>query len=245
MNTFSSIKQKAITAAKHGDWEQAIEANLQILDQNDHDTLALNRLGVAYLQLGKNSDAKKTFQRVMELDKANIIAQKHLKNLKEKQSPLKIGFSKQHFIEEPGKTKIVELHRLSGKQVLLTLSVGDECELILKKRYISVECHGQYVGSLPEDISFRLSKLIKSGNQYLCTVHSISHCACTIFLKELKRSRKNRNIHSFPTLKGGQSGMQDIDDRLLLEDDIPVEITNHDLDIEKTLEDVDVDSLEK
>lgn len=244
MNTSSPAKQQAIAAAKNGDWDRAVQVNAQILESNPQDTQALNRLGVAYLQLGKKTDAKKAFSKVLEIDKTNLIAKKHLKSIKSKQAPAKLSFTKQHFIEEPGRTKIVELHRLSGKQVLDTLSVGDECELTLKKRYISVECNGQYVGSIPEDVSFRLSKLIKTGNTYLCCIHSFNNATCTVYLKEMKRSRRNKDIHSFPSLKNAQSSVQDIDDRLLLEDDIPVEITNHDRDVEKTIDDVDVDSLE-
>jgi hypothetical protein len=114
----------------------------------------------------------------------------------------------------------VVLHRLAGKQVLDTLGVGQECKLVLKKRFISVEtADGTYIGALPEDISFRLSKLIETGNLYSCRIHTLCNSECTVFLKELNRSKKNLDHHSFPPNKSAMMHNPEMDDRYLFDDE--------------------------
>ncbi len=234
------VKQLAIAAAKRSDWQSAVEFNLTLLQQNPNDVSALNRLGVSYLQLQDKNSAREAFNKVLEIEKLNPIAKRNLARLKGNGSA-NVSFSTQYFIEEPGKTKTVELHRLAGKTVLDSLSVGQQCELKLKNRYISVECVGQYVGALPEDLSFRLTKLINWGNTYTCIIRSCSNNACSVFLKESHRSKKNQEIHSFPPGKLNHSSIADIDDRFLLDEDIPVEIVETDQDYEKSLDEIDTD----
>lgn len=214
----TKLQTLAIAAAKSGDWQKAIELNTEILTQSPEEVTALNRLGLAHLQLGDIKAAKENFQQALNLDKHNTIAQKHLDRIKSNQKPTPPAFTRTHFIEEPGKTKIAELHRLAGKQILDTLAVGQPCVLVLKNRYISVDTEdGEYIGALPEDISFRLTKLINTDNTYHCSIHSCSNNQCTVFLKEVSRSKQNSDIHSFPPTKANANSV-DIDDRFLLED---------------------------
>lgn len=218
MTTVSKLQTLAIAAAKSGDWQKAVELNQEILAQASSDISALNRLGMAHLQLNNTKEAKAAFTEALQIDKHNPIAQKQLERIKTQQSPASPAFTRNHFIEEPGKTKIVELHRLSGKHVLDCLSVSQSCALKLKNRYISVETEaGEYVGALPEDISFRLTKLIQTGNTYHCSIHSCSNNQCTVYLKELTRAPQNIDTHSFPPSKNNNNQL-DLDDRILLED---------------------------
>lgn len=229
-----ALLQQAINAAKNQHWDEAVQINQELLDINDQDVGALNRLGIAYIQLNKVSEAKKAFEQVLSIDKFNAIAKKNIGKLKNNQVPTTPLFSKQDFIEEPGKTRTVELHRLAGKNVLDGLAVGQECQLKPKNRYISVEtAEGVYVGALPEDISFRLAKLIETGNVYYCCIRSFSGSHCSVYIKELSRSEANQYISSFPTSKASGSGFSEIDEDLMLEDDLPVEITEAESDIEK------------
>jgi len=238
MQTTLSLKQQAITAAKQGDWDQAVSCNLELLDQEPKNTLALNRLGVAYLQLKQVNKAKAVFQQVLEFDKTNIIAKKHLAAIKSKRKPHAPSFFTQEFIEEPGRTRIVELHRLSGKPALESLSIGQTCEFKLKQRYISIEVAKKYIGSLPEDISFRLSKLLQTGNTYHCSVHTIATNHVSVYLKEIHRSARNKDKHSFP-ISRVTSIAQDTDEYVILNESIPVEVTNHDADTDpKTFDEI-------
>ncbi len=213
----SKLQAFAIAAAKAGDWAKAVEINRDIIASTPQDISALNRLGMALLQTAEPKEAKECFTKVLEIDKTNSIAKKQLDRIKSNNTPPTPTFNKNYFIEEPGKTKIAELHRLSGKQMLDTLAVGMSCALKLKNRYISVETEdGKYIGALPEDISFRLTKLIQTGNTYHCSIHSCSSNQCSVYMKELVRGEQNKDIHSFPTSK--MSGAHnDVDDRFLIE----------------------------
>lgn len=216
MNTQTALHQ-AILAAKQQNWQSAIEYNELILAEHQTDLGALNRLGIAHIQLGDKAKAKAAFNKALDIDKSNSIAKKNLQRLQQKS--VKIAtFSNQDFIEEPGKSKTLELHRLAGKQVLDDLAVGQLCELKSKSRYISIESQGQYIGALPEDISFRLSKLVEAGNIYSCCIRSFSPSHCSIYIRETFRSEKNAHIHSFPLVKSHLATVNEVDDELMIDD---------------------------
>jgi hypothetical protein len=199
MGNLSDLRAKAISAAKAGDWELAATSNQEIIDINSSDLSALNRLGMAQLQLKQSDEAGQTFHRVLELDSTNSIAKKQLERLSSNETFVPPTFTADAFIEEPGKAKLCQLHRLAGKDVLIQLSTGLKCLLKPKSRYISVETlDGRYVGSLPDDVSFRLSKLIAGGNTYDVLIHSVNKTDCVVFIKELIRSKANQDVSSFP-----------------------------------------------
>jgi tetratricopeptide (TPR) repeat protein len=213
MNKLNTLQMRAIKAAKDLNWDEAVSVNLEIIEANPDDIGALNRLGLAYMQQGSQTKAKTHFTRVLELDNSNSIAKKHLESIKHKKVHKQPLFSREQFIEEPGTTKIIELHRLASKTVLDDLPVGLVCQLKLKGRYISVEADQVgYIGALPEDLSFRLAKLIKRGNEYNCFVYSANPKSCKVYIKEEKRSKQNENINSFPLSKNSMNNMSDIND---------------------------------
>jgi tetratricopeptide (TPR) repeat protein len=234
MKKYAALIQEAISAAKNQNWDQAIELNTEILERNAEDIGAINRMGLAYLQLGKTTNARKAFKSVLEKDKSNIIAKKHLNNLKNKQTA-NLSVSQVYFIEEPGKTKIADLHRLARKDFLSKLSVGQKCQLVSKGKHISVETEeGKYVGSLPDDLSFRLCKLISGGNEYKCLVHSFNGTKCRVHLREDKTSAKNKNVLSFPSGKIVVPKNSPMEEELLIENDIPVDTAENKSSTKKT-----------
>jgi hypothetical protein len=218
MMTFKQLKINAIAAAKCGNWDEAISVNDQLLEIEPHNVNTLNRMGVAYAQSDQSKKATAIFSQVLEIDKHNLIAKKHLAKLKNNHCLTAPTFVNQHFIEEPGKTKVVELHRLAGKNVLLSLSVGAPCDLVRKKRFISVEVGDQYIGALPEDLSFRLCKLISLGNSYHCLIRSATENTCCVYIQEVKKSKRNANIHSFPPGKYVAKLSDHIDETILIDD---------------------------
>lgn len=235
MNKLASLQLQAVNAAKNSNWEKAVELNEQILEIDNKNLGALNRLGLSYLQVKKSAKAKNCFKQVLEIDCSNSIAKKNLAKIKNKQETAP-KFSQEHFIEEPGKTKIVELHRLASKETLNCLTAGEPCQLKIKTRYISVDCNGKHIGTLPEDLSFRLTKLIKRGNKYETFIHSASAKSTFVYIKEVFKSDKNENIHSFPLNKNLIATISDVDEKFLLEDNIPMEIVNTDTDEEKGID---------
>ncbi len=205
--TLPFLQQQAIKAAKDLNWDEAIRINEEILALNERDVTALNRLGLAYLRLQKPKKAAEIFNSVLAIDKCNIIAQKHIKNLREKNGSTQLlSFTGTNtFIEEPGKARIIELHRLAGKQVLYQLAIGQTCNLVPKNRFISIETtEGIYIGALPEDLSFRLSKLISRGNTYICVIFSRNEKQCSVHLAEDVVSKRNEHLPSFPPKRMGQ-----------------------------------------
>lgn len=220
--TLSELHHSAITAAKKQDWPAAITHNLAILEQEENSVPAKMRLGVAYVHTDQEKAARKAFEEVMELEPTNLLAQKHLSTLKAGKTIEAVTAQASDFIEEPGKTKITELHRLAGKPVLQKLRPGDVCELKNKGRFISVEHKGVHVGSLADDLSSRLCKLMKAGNTYQCLVYSTSTTQCSVFLKEISRAPENASIPSFPvSLQNTQDEWLFLDDSELNLEDAP------------------------
>lgn len=217
------LKQEAINAAKNSDWPKAILINQEIVERYGEEPETMNRLGLAYLKNNQATEAKKTFKRILEIDKSNIIANKHLEKIKNNESSVDIIFNQDNdFIEEPGKSKIVTLHRLAGKDQLKKLKVGQICFLQLKNRYISiVDENEKHIGALPEDISFRLSRLISNGNEYRCVIYKVNDKQCLIQVKETFRSKKNEQVVSFPNKTQGNLVLPD---DFILEEDIPFEV---------------------
>lgn len=242
MNKKSTLLQLAIQAAKNQNWTDAVKHNLEIIEIDETDLSALNRLGAAYIQLGDKKKALTYFNKALRIDKANPIAKKHVQKLKNNQKISMPSFGQGHFIEEPGKTKSVELNRLASKKILENLRVGQECLLTPKNRYISVSTEDKvHLGALPEDISFRLTKLIKKGNEYACYVQEADAAICKVFIKELKRSKRNEFTNSFPLSSSNITAINDIDDTFI-EDEVPIQIVETDQDDkQKSLSDVDMD----
>lgn len=199
MNQFQSLKKRAIEQAKNGEWQLAIDTNLEILKDRENDIGTLNRLGYCYVQLDDKQNATKTYEKVLELDRRNAIAEKYLGLLKKnvKIKP-RHASSFDDFVEEPRRTKVLSLDRLAGPKVLEELSVATPCLLKPKGRYVCVTTEaGEYIGSLPEDVSRHLSQLIKTGNTYKCLIRSVSKQECWVFIKEKFVSEENKFTPSF------------------------------------------------
>lgn len=206
-----SLENQAIKAALDQNWEKAIEINKQILKTTPKNIAALNRLGRAYGEVSKISSAITTYKKVLAIDPFNPIAGKNLERLSKggakKMSQKKVAgpISTTIFLEEPGKTKLVKLARLASWSVLAQLSSGNPVLLAVKKRTVSVIGEDKnYLGTIPEDLSLRLIKLIKGGNQYQAFVKSVDRQQLEILIRELVRGKKFLNIPSFPQGKLSQ-----------------------------------------
>ena len=201
MKNTALLTKKAIDAARQQNWTQAVELNEEILKEEPRNVSALNRLALARMQLGHVQIAQKTLKQILEFDKRNKIALKNLQKIKKKEKGQPVKFScKSTYIEEPGRAKVISLSHLAKNKILNSLGIGQTCQLIPKKKLVSVNDteSGQYLGTLPQKISQRLIKLIKSGNEYSCHIHSVSSEQCRIHIKVAKVSENNRDITSFP-----------------------------------------------
>lgn len=191
----------AIEAALKGQWDKAISLNLKILRENPQDIEVLNRLTYAYLQKGDCRRAKTICRKVISLNPYNPIALRNFKKLKDAAGIKKNGesISPAAFLEEPGKTKIVELVNIAPKKILANLNFGQPVFLKIKRHGVEVrDSQTNYLGVLPDDLSFRLKKLINEGNDYTACIKGLSP-QLLVLIKETKRAGRLQDQPSFPS----------------------------------------------
>lgn len=205
------IKSLAIQKAFQGDWTEAILLNKQLLKNNPNDIETLNRLALAFTVIGKIKEAKSAYQKVLALDDQNPIALKNVKRLtsfnktggkqKKEITPLLTEDVSEMFLEENGKTKVIELVNVAEPKVISHLMTGESVILHIKRLKIFVlDIHKKYIGMLPDDIGKRLIKFIKGGNIYKTCVKAVKNHRVTIFIKEVKRTSRFKNQPSFITM---------------------------------------------
>lgn len=203
MSDLPSSDAAAIQAALAQDWKEAVRINTALLKDTKNNISLLNRLGFAYMQSGQLTQAKKTFLKVTKLDPYNQIAAKNLKKLglvrqKDLIKHTKSAMTPLSFLEEPGKTKIVECVNTAPLAALSTVSPGEEVELKAKNHVVEARStRNVYLGALPDDVSFRLIKFLAVGNTYQALVKSVGKNSLILFLRELTRGKRFANQPSF------------------------------------------------
>ncbi len=203
----SQLTSQAIQAALSAQWNEALRLNEQILLAEPNNTDALNRLARTYFELGDLKKSKKYYEESLKQDPYNQIAFKFLKRIEvyqkkggDRQTPshTQIQIDSSSFIEEPGKTKQVNLIKVAEPQRLFLLSAGETVKLVAKSRSISVvDQNDRYLGALPDDISHRLLKLIKGGNKYQTFIKGVKANGLAILIRETYRASRFRNQPSF------------------------------------------------
>ena len=194
----STRKSQAIQTALEGDWDAAITLNEQVLDEDPNDIDTLNRIAFAYLSLGKPKNAKEYYEKVLALDMQNPIALRNIKRLSNGQTKKIVIPLNNLFIEEPGKTKIMELLNVADKKFLTDLRSGELVHLRIKRNKIFVQnTENQYLGMLPEDVGQRLIKFMNAGNQYEAYVRNVNNNKLCVFIREIKRMKRFKDQPSF------------------------------------------------
>jgi len=199
----ASKHEDAIRAALQQDWKKAILLNLDILKDDKKNIDAYNRLGFAYLKSGQIKKSKETFEKVLKLDLYNQIASKNLKKLTSlKRDALlttnTFDISPLLFLEEPGKTKVIDCINAAPMITLTSLTCGQEVFLKPKKHTVEIrDQHDKYLGALPDDIAFKMIKFLTAGNTYSAFIKGISKNCLSVFIRELKRGKRLLNQPSF------------------------------------------------
>jgi len=102
------------------------------------------------------------------------------------------------FIEEPGKTKVMDLINIADKKVITHLRSGEKLDLRIKRsRIFAYDMENQFIGMLPDDLCQRLIKFIDAGNEYEAYVRTVDSNKVSIFIRETKRVKKFKNQPSF------------------------------------------------
>lgn len=199
----TQLKNQAIQTALLGKWDEAIVINQSMLDESPEDIDTLNRLAFAHASLGNGKEAKALYQKVLTLDAQNPIALRNLKRVNEGSSTMKSSMTSTAlvsnlFIEEPGKTKVIELVNVADKKVIAPLRSGESLLLGVKRMKIFLNDQDkQYIGMLPDDVGTRLIRFIEGGNTYDSYVKSVENNKVTVFIREVKRVTKFKNQPSF------------------------------------------------
>lgn len=196
-------KDAAIQAALSGDWKNAVKINEELLKDDGRDIDTLNRLAYAYAKNGQIPSAKKIFNKVLSLDPYNTIAHKNIALLSHTsrthtKSQVVPAALPSAFLEDPGKTKLVSCINLAIAQVISSLSPGQT--VFIKSKNHAVELRSDqntYLAALPDDISFKLIKLMAAGNTYQVVVKGVEKNSLTVMVRELSRGKRFANQPSF------------------------------------------------
>jgi len=199
-----SLKNQAIQTALVGDWISAVTLNEELLKADPNDIETLNRLGYAYSVIGKTKDARITYQKVLAIDSQNPIAIRNLKRLKgdnNKHSSYQssaLNRTNTIFIEETGKTKVIELINVATPSTISHLITGELLTLSVKRLKIFVlDTQKTYIGVLPDNIGKRLIRFIDGGNTYEAYIKSVDKNHVVIFIRESKRALRFKSQPSF------------------------------------------------
>lgn len=215
----------AIHAALLQHWKEAIRINTALIAIDKTDVDAHCRLAFAYMKTGQIAASKKTYQKVLHLDAYHQIALKNLKKLASLSKKDLIKSTSLHttsplmFLEEPGKTKIVECVHIAPSHILSRLVSGQEVFLKAKNHVVEVrDEQNRYIAAIPDDLSFKLIKLLAGGNTYQALMKGADTKSCKIFLRELSRGKKFAQQPSFtsttsyiPFAKGGNVGAEPVE----------------------------------
>jgi tetratricopeptide (TPR) repeat protein len=213
--------KQAITLAMQGRWREAVAANQEIITSFPGDVDAYNRLGRAHIELGEYALAKEAYERAIELDPYNIIAQKNLHRLSylgEVAAGAEADSDRvepQQFIEETGKTGVVGLYQLAPKEVLAKMVAGDKVYLRMDGPGLTVENgRGEYLGQIEPKHSQRLVKLMAGGNRYSAAIVSSTEDKVTVIIREVYQDPSQAGQLSFPS-KGVEGLRPYLSDKML------------------------------
>ncbi len=197
--------KQAIDLAMEGRWREAVAANKSLLESFPNDIDAYNRLGRAYMELGEYSEAKEAYQKTIELDPYNTIAQKNLNrlsHLKEAVVNSEGDFHKvepQQFIEEVGKAGVVRLYRLAPPEILARTVAGGRVNLKIEgPNLIAENNRGEYLGQVEPKHGQRLIRLMEGGNKYTASIISSTEEGVTIIVREVYQDPSQAGRFSFP-----------------------------------------------
>jgi tetratricopeptide (TPR) repeat protein len=182
------LAQNAIQAALDCDWKKAVKINLQIIKKDSENIDAFNRLSKAYFELGKIAKARQCCRQALEIDELNVIASKNL----EKFNLVKTGHHNGNrlvnphvFMEEPGKTKIVELIHISDNITAAELDPGTEVRVHTGGFRVSIFSQdGQYIGKFTDDISRAIIDDINNDLQYSAWIKDSSPGKILVFIRK-------------------------------------------------------------
>jgi hypothetical protein len=196
--------KEAIDLAMQARWQEAVDVNKEIIENFPEDVDTFNRLGRAYMELGRYVKAKEAYRRAVELDPYNAIANRNLRRLNDlkETETTKVETDKvepQQFIEEIGKAGVVTLYELAPKENRARTVAGDKANLKVNGSFLVVEnVHGEYLGKVESKHSPRLIRLMLGGNKYSAVVVRSTADMMTVMVRETYQNPSQAGKLSFP-----------------------------------------------
>ncbi len=207
------LSELAIIQSTQGDWEEAVATNRQLLELGA-DTDTYNRLGKALAELGRNAEALEAYEKALERDATNRIAERNVARIRVMMAgeTTAVGDGKQekataaHFIEEMGKTGHARLINSPPAKQLASLSPGDAVELQLDGGLLGARVGDLEIGQVEPRVGTRLAKLIKGGNRYEAAITTVDRAEVRIIIHEVFADPENIGKVSFPGNSGTRAG---------------------------------------
>lgn len=193
----------AIQLALQGRWAEAAQLNKSIIESFPTDVDAFNRLGKAMTELGRYGDAREAYEKALEIDPLNSIAQKNLTRLAslgDEAAPRTPSqkLSPQMFIEETGKTGITVLIR-PNMDIAARMTAGDQVQLARQNGSLVITSGaGEYVGEVEPKLGQRLVKLMEAGNEYVAAISGLEESGVRVFIRETFQNASQTGKLSFP-----------------------------------------------
>lgn len=210
MHTAEKIVKKkdraklAVGLAMESRWEEAVTTNRDILMDRPDDVEAWNRLGKGLSEVGKYSEARDAFKKVLALSPSNIIAKKNLERIgrlgeDNPQAAARQGVPPHFFIEETGKTGVSSLVDMGPRQTLARMTAGETVRLEPQEHKLLVRnTLGEYVGTVDPKLGLRLLRMIRGGNRYEAAIAGLNEKGVRVIIREAYQHPSQVGRLSFP-----------------------------------------------
>lgn len=201
------LSRDAIALALKGEWVRATEVNRAILELFADEVEAMNRLGKAYMELGRYDDARGVLGNVARIAPYNNIAKKNLarlENLGSSPASAKQGRKgngiPHMFIEESGKSGTTVLRNTAPSETIARVAPNDPANLAVENSKLNVYSRdGEYLGQVEPKLGQRLARLMCGGNEYDAAIVSVNQQRISVIVRETYRHPSLQNVCSFPS----------------------------------------------
>jgi tetratricopeptide (TPR) repeat protein len=207
------LLERAVELSTANQWEEAIATNRQLLTLGE-DAECFNRIGKAYLELGRFEESHAAYEESLRLNPSNVIARKNITRLSDLESlggrgireELRNYADPQLFIIETGKTALTTLTNVASRESSLRLVSGEQMELHYAEKTVSVvDGEGYTIGQLEPLLAKRLIDLHQygKGNRYSAAIANLDGNQIKVLIREIFQTPEHRNTVSFPGKLGG------------------------------------------
>jgi tetratricopeptide (TPR) repeat protein len=209
------LQDQAVDMAAKNRWEEAVETNLHLINLGE-DADTFNRLGKAYFELGKLSEARDAYQNALRLNPTNAIARKNVERLDDllsRTATAPIRTTRQLvdlrlFITETGKTALTTLVDVPRGPVVDAVVTGEKVDLRMDGRHVLViDAGGNTIGRIEPKLAQRMSELMAGGNRYAAAVAQTNGHQLRVLIRETYQDPSQRGRVSFPG-KLGESALR-------------------------------------